>query len=538
MKIAIQSWLICIGLLGASSEALAQACTVIPEVGGDGTPRGVRCLQDGAACSTSFLNATRSGHCSTVVRADATHSCECDIFPHVVRPHGPTPSYSLSSDGLFPLVVPAVFGGLATSTLTITPSNGYTQDVSLECIVLTPSNGQVSCTTVPATVVKGAGTAQLRVTISPETPKGTYAFRVAAIDKSGLRPTGALPQVAVSVGVGATPITYSEMVVGATGTLAGKPFGSADGTANLTLIYRSYTANVLSYSVRGPHWPGVGFENLGGAAFVVARDPQSFEHILFSAMFSPDERIFVSVDNANEGFGIGSHGRRPSDVDFGTSILPLYPYALFLVQLPTPPDLQSNVPITFPIQPAASSCIGFPDTLCQPAIPLATNIGALTFDPSGVFSPSQNQLEGGFCMQTGGFDMVVSPPAAPVVLGGAKGLVQVLLTPTDGYTGDSPGPSCNVSATGTPAQCETFQSVQPDGAWQLWVTPLAIGTIGLTIDASGSCNVGPNGGPQTISVTAVAPPNASGGSAVAVFTFVGLVGLWGLFQFLRRSGFG
>jgi hypothetical protein len=533
MRLAIQSWSICIALLAAGPEARAQACTAIPDIESNGISRGARCLHSGAVCTTKFLNATRSGHCSTTTAAAGTRSCECDIFPHVVRHHEPAPSYSLNSDGLFPLVLPAGFAGLSTSTLTITPSNGYAQDVSLECIPLGPANAQVSCTTVPTTVVKGQGTSRLRVTTTGQTPKGAYSFRVAATDMSGLRPVGQLPLVAVNVGNGATPVTYSEMIDGVTGTLAGKPFASADGTANVTFIYRGYTANVLSYSVQGPHWPGAGFENLGGAAFVVARDPQSFEHVLFSGMFSPDERMFVSVDNANAGFGFGSHGRRPSDADFGTSILPLYPYALFDVILRNPPDLQSNLPNTFPPTPTASSCIGFPEQSCQPAIPLATNVGALSFDPT-----NGNFLKGGFCVQTGGIDMVVSsPPAAGLVVGsGVKGVLPVSLTQTDGYAGDQPSLRCEVSSNGAPAQCEPIS--QSGGGWQLWVTPLAPGTIGLTLDASGSCNVGANGGPQTISIMAVPQSHPSGGGEVAVFTFTGLVALWGLYQYSRRSGAG
>jgi hypothetical protein len=323
------------------------------------------------------------------------------------------------------------------------------------------------------------------------------------------------------------------MIGGVKGTLAGKPFDSADGTANITLIYRGFTDNVLSCSVQGEHWPGAGFENLGGAAFVVARDPQSFEHLLFSAMFSPDERMFVSVDNANAGFGFGSHGRRPSDTDFGTSILPLYPYALFDVILPTPPDLISNIPITYPPIPTAASCIGFPDTTCQPAIALATDSGALTFDPT-LFSGS---VQGGFCVQTGGIDMVVSPPAAGVVVGsGFKAIVQVSLTPTDGYTGDPPSLHCDVSPSGAPAQCQPMP--QAGGNWQLWVTPQAPGTIGLTLDASGSCNVGANGGPKAVAITALPPSNPSGGGEVAVLTFVGLMSSWILFHYQRRFGRG
>jgi hypothetical protein len=79
---------------------------------------------------------------------------------------------------------------------------------------------------------------------------------------------------------------------------------------------------------------------------------------------------------------------------------------------------------------------------------------------------------------------------------------------------------------------------QSGGNWQLWVTPQAPGTIGLTLDATGSCNVGANGGPQTVAITALPPSNPSGGGEAAVLTFVGLMSSWMLFHYSRRFGRG
>ncbi len=110
----------------------------------------------------------------------------CGDSPSTTTATGP--SYSLSASALNPSTVTA--GNTATSTVTVTPANGYTGSVSLSCS--SPAGTSVpTCSFNPSTVnVNGAAaTSALTVSSTASTPGGTYNVTIAASDTKGLVPS-------------------------------------------------------------------------------------------------------------------------------------------------------------------------------------------------------------------------------------------------------------------------------------------------------------------------------------------------------------
>ncbi|HXZ40390.1 MAG TPA: VCBS repeat-containing protein [Terriglobales bacterium] len=83
------------------------------------------------------------------------------------------PDFKISAAALSPPIVTP--GQSATSTVTVTPLNGFDSAVTLSCSGLPSGAG---CTFNPATVPKGSATSTLTITISTATAVGTYAVTV------------------------------------------------------------------------------------------------------------------------------------------------------------------------------------------------------------------------------------------------------------------------------------------------------------------------------------------------------------------------
>jgi len=105
-------------------------------------------------------------------------------------PGGPAPSYTLTAAGLNPGSVTA--GNAATSTITVTPANGYTGSVSLSCGMISGGTPAPSCSfgTSPV-IITGTtpGTSTLTVSTSSSTPGGSYTITVSGSDAKSLAPS-------------------------------------------------------------------------------------------------------------------------------------------------------------------------------------------------------------------------------------------------------------------------------------------------------------------------------------------------------------
>ncbi len=102
------------------------------------------------------------------------------------------PSYTLNAGTLNPSPVTA--GNHSTSTVTLTPANGYSGSVSLSCGTISGGTQAPTCSFSPSSVtVSGvsAGTSTLTIFTSINTPGGSYAIGVIASDANKLAPATA-----------------------------------------------------------------------------------------------------------------------------------------------------------------------------------------------------------------------------------------------------------------------------------------------------------------------------------------------------------
>lgn len=100
------------------------------------------------------------------------------------------PSYTLTASALNPGTVTA--GNKSTSTLNLGPVGGYTGTVSLSCGTISGGTQAPTCAFSPSTVtISGVnpGISTLTVSTSTNTPGGTYAITVNAIDANKLAPS-------------------------------------------------------------------------------------------------------------------------------------------------------------------------------------------------------------------------------------------------------------------------------------------------------------------------------------------------------------
>jgi phospholipase C len=110
-------------------------------------------------------------------------------------PINPPASYALNATALNPASVTA--GGTATSTITVTPANGYTGSVSLSCSIITGSTPAPTCMfSMSPVVISGmsAATSMLTVTTTSSTTGGSYAITVTGSDANKMAPSNG-PQV-------------------------------------------------------------------------------------------------------------------------------------------------------------------------------------------------------------------------------------------------------------------------------------------------------------------------------------------------------
>src|SRR5208282_828704 len=105
-------------------------------------------------------------------------------------PVGPTSSYALTAAALNPGSVTA--GNASTSSITVTPANGYTGTVHLSCSNITGGTPAPTCSfsVSPVTITGTApGNSTLKVSTSSSTPGGNYTITVTGSDASNAAPS-------------------------------------------------------------------------------------------------------------------------------------------------------------------------------------------------------------------------------------------------------------------------------------------------------------------------------------------------------------
>ena len=103
---------------------------------------------------------------------------------------GGTPAYSLSASALAPSTL--VAGNSSSSTITVTPANGYSGTVTLSCSNITGGSPTPTCAFNPASVSPSSGNpaaSTLTVSSTANTPGGPYTITVTGADASNAAPS-------------------------------------------------------------------------------------------------------------------------------------------------------------------------------------------------------------------------------------------------------------------------------------------------------------------------------------------------------------
>lgn len=191
------------GLWGALSAvcaptALGQTCSSQP------LAQGRVCSKPGARCSPPTVGSGTAGKCATEGLHAEALTCECQ--------GAPTPSYNMT---LTPLAPATVSKGDATSTVTVTPFNGFTGKVDFTCAVTGVGQPAPTCPAPAPVTVTGPGSASslLTVSVSSSTGDASFTVTVNAADAHG-RPAD-------------NGVQSSTVLVSHSGWIIGSSFGSA-----------------------------------------------------------------------------------------------------------------------------------------------------------------------------------------------------------------------------------------------------------------------------------------------------------------------
>ncbi len=163
----------------------------------------------------------------------------------------PPPSFALSGSPINPIVP----GGSATSTLTITPSGGFTGSVAMACAI---ANGPVGATNSPTCSVTQpapiAGTqpvsSTLTITTMATTTPGTYSANVTGSSGTLTQTTSVAitissPPPTPSFALTNTPVSIASPGAGGTSTITVTPSGGFTGSVTLACAITSSPAGAI-----------------------------------------------------------------------------------------------------------------------------------------------------------------------------------------------------------------------------------------------------------------------------------------------------
>jgi phospholipase C len=166
----------------------------------------------------------------------------------------PTPSYTLTATALNPASV--VAGGAATSTVKVTPANGYSGTITFSCSSVTGGTPAPTCKFSPSSVtISGTSAVPSTLTVSTTgSPAGSYSIGVTGSDANSLAPSNGAQALSLTVTAAATPsyslgasaLNPAQVTAGgtSTSTITVTPANSYTGT--VTLSCSSVTGGTLA----------------------------------------------------------------------------------------------------------------------------------------------------------------------------------------------------------------------------------------------------------------------------------------------------
>jgi hypothetical protein len=155
------------------------------------------------------------------------------------------PAFTLSATALSPAAVGP--GSSATSTVTISPLNGFTASVALTCAVAPSGANSPTCNFSPGTVTGGSGSATLNVVTTGSTTLGTYTVTVTGTGPATAQ-TASITLDVTDFTISATPLSPSALNPGTSGssTVTIAPLDGFTGTVTLACTIASEPASPTS----------------------------------------------------------------------------------------------------------------------------------------------------------------------------------------------------------------------------------------------------------------------------------------------------
>ncbi len=144
------------------------------------------------------------------------------------------------------VVQPATTG---SSTVTVTPSGGFSGAVAITCSGATG----ISCAATSATVASGAATATLNLQVASSVLPGSYSVAITGTDSTGKITASTTASVTVqaaaavpSLGISATAVTFASPGAAAASTITLTPLGGFSGAVTFSCAVASGPTNAVS----------------------------------------------------------------------------------------------------------------------------------------------------------------------------------------------------------------------------------------------------------------------------------------------------
>ncbi len=255
-----------------TADPLTFAVTVTPLTAGGATPAGTITVTDGVYTSTPAP--LTSGTVTVTIPANSLKANPADVFTISYAPptSGATfaPASTFATVAITQAATPAIAisganitvveGASGSSTISVTPSGGFTGAVNLTCAVTGPTGATSlpTCSlTPPAVTIAGTAVSMstLNVATTATTTVGAYTVTVNGADAATGKVTATaaialtVNSVAVpTLGVSGTPITITLPAVTGMSTVTVTPGGGFTGAVNLTCAITSPAGSTCSFS--------------------------------------------------------------------------------------------------------------------------------------------------------------------------------------------------------------------------------------------------------------------------------------------------
>jgi hypothetical protein len=238
---------------------------------GAGVPTGTVTASDGTTAGTSAATALSNGSATITFPANTLAANASDTFTISYAPPNTGATFANAStfvnvaitQGVTPAIavsgtsITTTAGSPGSSTITVTPSGGFTGAVNLACTVTGPSGATSvpTCSFTPAMVtITGttAATSMLNVATTSTTTTGAYTVTVKAADVATGKVTASTP-LALTVNATATPgislsgaaISIALPATTGSSTITVTPSGGFTGAVNLACVVTGPTGAVF-----------------------------------------------------------------------------------------------------------------------------------------------------------------------------------------------------------------------------------------------------------------------------------------------------